>query len=73
MHNGTRWLVLSLCLWIGVFSGWQVAAQPPRVLTLEEAVTLAVQHSPQVKEEQFAVLVRQSQKAQGRRRPLCPT
>ena len=36
----------------------------PRVLSLEEAVVLAVQNSPQIKEEQFGVLKRQSQRAQ---------
>lgn len=42
-------------------------AQPrptPRVLSLSEAITLAVRHSPQVKEEEFGVLLRQSQRAQ---------
>jgi outer membrane protein TolC len=44
-----------------------VAAQTrlePRVLSLEEAITLAVKNSPQVKEEQFGVLKRMSQRAQ---------
>lgn len=42
-----------------------VTAQPaPRVVSLEEAVALAVQNSPQIKEEQFGVLKRQSQRAQ---------
>jgi outer membrane protein TolC len=36
----------------------------PRVLTLEESVALAVQNSPRIKEEQFGVLKRQSQRAQ---------
>jgi outer membrane protein len=40
------------------------AGAPPRVLTLNEAITLAVQNSPQTKEEQFSVLMRQSQRAQ---------
>ena len=35
-----------------------------RVLSLDEAVALAVKNSPQIKAEQFAVLVRQSQRAQ---------
>lgn len=40
--------------------------EPPavRVLTLDEAVALAVQNSPEIKAEQFAVLMRQSQRAQ---------
>jgi len=44
-----------------------VAAQQrptPRVLSLADAVALAVQNSPQIKEEQFGVLKRQSQRAQ---------
>jgi outer membrane protein len=36
----------------------------PRALSLEEAVALAVQNSPMIKEEQFGVLKRQSQRAQ---------
>lgn len=36
----------------------------PRVLSLEEAVALAVRNSPEIKAEQFAVLIRQSQRAQ---------
>jgi hypothetical protein len=44
-----------------------VAAQQrptPRVLSLDEAIALAVKNSPQIKEEQFGVLKRQSQRAQ---------
>ncbi len=36
----------------------------PRVVSLEEAIALAVKNSPQIKEEQFGVLKRQSQRAQ---------
>ena len=36
----------------------------PRVVTLEDALTLAIRHSPQIKEEQFGTLIRQSQRAQ---------
>ena len=36
----------------------------PRVLSLDEAVELAVRNSPEIKAEQFAVLIRQSQRAQ---------
>jgi outer membrane protein TolC len=42
-------------------------AQPQttiRTVTLDEAIALAVQNSPQIKEEQFGVLIRQSQHAQ---------
>ena len=38
--------------------------QSVRVLSLDEAVALAVKNSPQIKAEQFAVLIRQSQRAQ---------
>ena len=40
--------------------------QPPavKVLSLDEAVALAVRNSPEIKAEQFAVLMRQSQRAQ---------
>ena len=40
--------------------------EPPagKVLTLDEAVALAVRNSPEIKAEQFAVLMRQSQRAQ---------
>ena len=37
---------------------------PVRVLSLDEAVALAVKNSPEIKAEQFAVLIRQSQRAQ---------
>jgi outer membrane protein len=45
----------------------RVAAQQrpnPQVLSLEEALSLAVKNSPQIKEQQFGVLKRQSQRAQ---------
>ncbi len=40
--------------------------EPPavKVLTLDEAVALAVRNSPEIRAKQFAVLVRQSQRAQ---------
>ena len=40
--------------------------EPPavKVLSLDEAVALAVRNSPEIKAEQFAVLMRQSQRAQ---------
>ena len=40
--------------------------EPPavKVLSVDEAVALAVQNSPEIKAEQFAVLMRQSQRAQ---------
>ena len=41
-------------------------SEPPavKVLSLDEAVALAIQNSPEIKAEQFAVLKRQSQRAQ---------
>ena len=57
-------MVLSLLL-TGHLS--RVAAQQrptPHVLSLDDAVALAVQQSPQIKEQQFGVLKRQSQRAQ---------
>lgn len=40
--------------------------EPPdvKMLSLDEAVALAVQNSPEIKADQFAVLIRQSQRAQ---------
>ena len=45
-------------------------SEPPavKVLSLDEAVALAIRNSPEIKAEQFAVLMRQSQ----RRRPMPP-
>src|SRR5712691_9349794 len=65
-HGGVRLglMVLSLLL---VGSPPRVAAQQrptPQVLSLEDAVSLAVKNSPQIKEQQFGVLKRQSQRAQ---------
>src|SRR5262252_2400230 len=45
----------------------RVGAQPPpapRVLSLDDALALAIKQSPQIKEQQFGVLKRQSQRAQ---------
>jgi len=63
---GTRLGVVLLSLWLaaGVTDATAQQRPAPRVLSLEEAVALAVQHSPQIKEEQFGVLKRQSQRAQ---------
>ena len=58
-------LVMLSALLVG--SVTRVAAQQrptPRVLSLDEAIALAVKNSPQIKEEQFGVLKRQSQRAQ---------
>jgi len=71
-HQSVVWLVgarLGLVLLSTLLIGGvtHVAAQQrptPRVLSLDEAVALAVQNSPQIKEEQFGVLKRQSQRAQ---------
>ncbi len=58
---GTSVALSCLCVsWIALAT----AQSPPRVVSLEEAVALAVKNSPQIKEEQFGVLKRQSQGAQ---------
>jgi outer membrane protein TolC len=65
-HNGALLALFILSALLFSNPLW-VAAQPsaaPRVLSLDEALALAIQHSPQIKEEQFGVLVRQSQRAQ---------
>lgn len=57
-------VILSCCVNI---HGSEVRAQQhpsPMILSLDDAVGLAIQNSPQVKEEQFGVLMRQSQQAQ---------
>jgi outer membrane protein TolC len=55
-----------LSVWITLWPCYLAAQSAPaaRTLTLNEAVTLAVQFSPQIKEEQFGILKRQSQRAQ---------
>ena len=71
-HQNVVWRVgmrlgLALLSLLLAGSATGVAAQQrpaPRVLSLNEALALAVQHSPQIKEEQFDVLKRQSQRAQ---------
>lgn len=47
--------------------GPAIDAQPkaaPMLLSLDDALAMAIQNSPQVKEEQYGVLMRQSQRAQ---------
>ncbi|MGE3537182.1 MAG: TolC family protein [Candidatus Tectimicrobiota bacterium] len=51
-------------LWSACWATAALAQPAARVVSLEEAVSLAVQNSPQIKEEQFGVLKRQSQRAQ---------
>jgi outer membrane protein TolC len=55
-----------LCMLLaGSMTGVAAQLRPaPRVLSLNESLALAVQNSPQIKEEQFGVLKRQSQRAQ---------
>ncbi len=63
-YQGSAVLVV-LLVGLGIASGQARRATPSaQVVTLEEAVALAIQHSPQIKEEQFGVLIRQSQRAQ---------
>jgi len=58
-------LVMLSVLLAGSVTGVAAQQRPaPRVLSLDEALTLAVKNSPQIKEEQFGVLKRQSQRAQ---------
>jgi outer membrane protein TolC len=60
-------LVLVLCSGLIAVCPPALPAQPrqaPRVITLNDAITESVQFSPQIKEEQFGVLLRQSQRAQ---------
>ena len=62
MHLG---LVMLSMLLVGSVTGVAAQQRPaPRVLSLDEALALAVKNSPQIKEEQFGVLQRQSQRAQ---------
>ena len=57
-------VMLSMLL-AGSVTGVAAQQRPaPRVLSLNESLALAVQNSPQIKEEQFGVLKRQSQRAQ---------
>lgn len=63
-ERGNGLLILSLCIACLPFTSAAQERTPPRVLALHEAIALAVAYSPQVKEEQFGVLVRQSQRAQ---------
>ena len=58
-------LVMLCVLLAGSVTGVAAQQRPaPRVLSLNESLALAVQNSPQIKEEQFGVLKRQSQRAQ---------
>ena len=58
-------LVLLSTLLVGSVTRVVAQQRPtPRVLSLDEAIALAVKNSPQIKEEQFGVLKRQSQRAQ---------
>src|SRR5262252_1630264 len=62
MHLG---LVMLSMLLVGSVTGVAAQQRPaPRVLSLDEALALAVKNSPQIKEEQFGVLKRQRQRAQ---------
>lgn len=58
--------VLGLCMLSAIIvsgppSGVAQPRTTPRVLSLDKAIAMAIQHSPQIKEEQFGVLMRQSQ------------
>ena len=55
-----------LCAAVAAAPALARTTEPPsvKVLSLDEAVALAVKNSPEIKAEQFAVLIRQSQRAQ---------
>ena len=58
-------LAMLCVLLAGSVTGVAARQRPaPRVLSLNESLALAVQNSPQIKEEQFGVLKPQSQRAQ---------
>ncbi len=57
-------LVALILIAASFLPGQAQSRSAPRTLTLDEAIALAVRHSPQIKEEQFGVLVRHSQQAQ---------
>lgn len=65
-RNRLRVLLIVISVLLAGQVTWAMAQQrpAPRVLSLQEAIALAVQHSPQIKEEQFGVVKRQSQRAQ---------
>ena len=65
-HAALMLVIVLLSLAIIAGSALARTTEPPggRVLTLDEAVALAVRNSPEIKAEQFAVLMRQSQRAQ---------
>lgn len=56
-------LLLSLHL-VGPLPARAASSESPRVVSLEEALKLAIEASPQIKEEQFGVLIRRSQRKQ---------
>jgi outer membrane protein TolC len=57
-------LLLNVCSAISPPASSAQAKPAPRAFSLEEAIALSIQFSPQIKEEQFGVLLRQSQRAQ---------
>jgi len=65
-RGGVRLGLMVLSLLLAGHPPRVVAQQgpPPHVLSLEDAVALAVKNSPQIREQQFGVLKRQSQRAQ---------
>src|SRR5215470_12535648 len=65
-RGGVRLGLMVLSLLLAGHPPRVVAQQgpPPHVLSLQDAVALAVKNSPQIKEQQFGVLKRQSQRAQ---------
>ncbi len=61
----SRLACLGLVLSLPLMSALPAAAQPERrVVSLQEALEVAIRNSPQVKEEQFGVMLRESQRKQ---------
>lgn len=55
---------LPLLIAMSVAKSGAQSSPVPRTVTLEDALAHAIRHSPQIKEEQFGTLIRQSQRAQ---------
>lgn len=62
--RGLMVLLVLLCGFSTVPAVANTEPAPVKVLSLDEAVEMAVKNSPEIKAEQFALLIRQSQRAQ---------
>lgn len=65
-HAALMLVLVTVCVaaTAGPALGRTTEPPPVKMLSLDEAVALAVRNSPEIKAEQFAVLIRQSQRAQ---------